>query len=157
MSCIIKREHCSGFCLSESEVTQNLFVKLRRTMPEKFCWRQLLVGEQRHEGLLALTSPASVLWKSPSGGWVRGETLTGSLSNLLYLISALNQEPQSATSALQSQLHFSIQMSSCVFNCVCVWDGQSTQFDLCVGWRLNKSHRCIAWWVSSLFLVNLDS
>lgn len=40
-----------------------------------------------------------------------GERLTDCLSNLLYLISALNQDPQPATSVLQSQLHLSIQMA----------------------------------------------
>lgn len=39
------------------------------------------------------------------------ESSLACLSNLLYLISALNQVPESAISVLQSQLHFSIQMA----------------------------------------------
>lgn len=96
--------------------------------------------------------------KSPSQEWARGEILAGCLSNLLYLIRALNQDPQPTSSAFQSQLHFSIQMVSMLFSCCASVHGTRTmKCDLCVGWNSNESHRRTAWWVSSLFLVNPNS
>lgn len=54
-----------------------------------------------------------IFWSGGGGGGC-------CFSNLLYLISALNQDSQPATAALQRLLRFSIQIASCCSRSVCV-------------------------------------
>ncbi len=167
--CIIQTEHCCAFCLCLSQKINkkcvwSYRVHCQRSFSEGtfVCERATKTWRER-ERAFALPSPASLLfmWKSPSRGWTRGEMLAGCLSNLLYLISALNQDPQPATSVLQSQLHFSMQMAwsfftVCLRVCVCMWRAVYSVWCVWVdAWT--SSHMCAAWWVSSLFLVNPNS